>query len=84
MGLSAKEKKLLANLQKKAEEPDAPPVGKSISINLDLSNADQLKLAKQYGFLPADDVDDDDDDDGDEDADDDTPKRRGYFGDGAK
>lgn len=83
MGLSEKEKKILERLTKKAEEPDSAPVGKSVSVHVDLSDAKQVALAIKHGFLGADDLDDDDDgdDDGDDDKPDETPKRRGYFGD---
>lgn len=70
---------MLAALQKKAEEPDAPPVGKSVSITLDLGNAEQVKQAKRYGFLPADLDDEEEEETPDEEEE--TPKRRGYFGD---
>lgn len=76
MGLSEKEKKMLAALQKKAEEPDAPPVGKSISIHLDLGNADQVAQAKKYGFLPNDLDDEEEEEEKEEET---TPRRRGYF-----
>lgn len=74
---------MLERLTKKAEEPDAPAVGKSVSVHVDLSDAKQVALAVKHGFLGSDDLDDDDDDDDDtdkKDDDDDTPKRKGYFG----
>ena len=82
MGLTSKEKKLLENLTRKAEEPDAGPVSKSVNVLVDLKDAASVAMAKKFGFLPDDDDDTDDDDTDDtDDADkgDDTPKRRGYF-----
>jgi hypothetical protein len=82
VGLTSKEKKLLENLTRKAEEPDAGPVSKSVNVLVDLKDAASVAMAKKFGFLPDDDDADDDDADGDADTDaegDDTPKRRGYF-----
>lgn len=86
MGLSADEQKLLKRLQRKSEEPDAPPVGKSLSISVDLGDEKQVERAQKLGLLGGllggpddDDTDDDDDDNTDDDDDDDTPRRRGYF-----
>ena len=84
MGLNAKEKKLLESLTKKAEEPDAGPVSKSVRVNVDLSDPKSVALAIKHGFLDPDEDDDDDDDADDKDDKDDTPKRRGYFGDADK
>ena len=81
MGLSKDEQKMLKRLQAKAEEPDPPAVGRTLSASIDLGDEKQVAAAKKYGFLPPDDDDgDDDDDDDDDDADaDHPPRRRGYF-----
>jgi hypothetical protein len=85
VGLSASEKKLLEKLTKKAEEPDAGPVSKSVRVNVDLSDPKSVALAIKHGFLDPDEEDDDDDGDKDDKDDkDETPKRRGYFADGDK
>lgn len=83
MGLSASEKKMLERLQAKAEEPDAPPVGRTLNASIDLGDPKQVALAQKFGFLTADEVEDDidGDDDNDDDKGDETPKRRGYFND---
>ena len=72
---------MLERLQQKAEEPDAPPVGRSVNFNVDLGNKDAVALALKHGLLTEDDLDDDGDDDGgdDDDKGDTPPKRRGYF-----
>ena len=81
MGLSESEKNLLKRLQAKAEEPDAPPVSRSLTAHIDLGDAKQVALAIKHGFLSSDEVDDlKSDDDSGEDTDE-TPKRKGYFGD---
>ena len=88
MGLTADEKKMLKQLQRKAEEPDPAPMGTSRSVHIDLSNPTAVKNAIKWGFLSGDnDGDDGGDDeeeveDGSDDEDtDETPKRRGYFND---
>lgn len=86
MALTDKEKATLEALNKKAKEPDAAPVGRSLRANIDLGDEKQVSLARKLGFLPSE--EDDDDDDGKDkkdkkdkkDDDDDTPNRRGYFG----
>ena len=75
--LSKDEQKMLKQLQAKAEAPDAPPVGRSVTAHVDLSDPKQVSLAQRFGFLSADDEDDDDDDDAQEDEE--TPKRKGFF-----
>jgi hypothetical protein len=81
VGLSKKEQTMLENLQRKAEEPDSGPVGKSVSVMVNLADAAQVAMAKKFGFLPDDDADGDDGDDDDDAREDDSgPKRRGYFG----
>lgn len=77
MGLTDEEKKLMAKLQKKAEEPDAPPVGKSVNVIVDLKDKAQVAMAKKFGFLPDD--DDEEEESEEEEEVDDKPKRRGYF-----
>lgn len=78
--LSKSEQSLFDKLKDKIEAPDTSPVGRSVRVNVDLSDPKQVALAIKHGFLDSDDDDDDDDDDkGDKDDKDDTPKRRGYF-----
>lgn len=81
MGLTAAEKKALERLQRKAEEPDAPPVSRSITATVDLSDPKSIAAAIKHGFLTSDEVEDlqDDEGDGESDEGDETPKRRGYF-----
>lgn len=80
MGLTAKEKKALEALQRKAEEPDPPAIGRSATFNIDLGDKEQVSLAQRLGLIPGDDdADDDADEDGSDDEGDETPKRRGYF-----
>lgn len=83
MGLSAKESKLLENLLKKKDQPDAPPTGKSLNISIDLGDDKQVERAQKLGLFDGifgDDDDDDDGDDGDDgDGDEEVPRRRGYF-----
>lgn len=84
MGLTDEEKRTLAALNKKAKEPDPPPVGKSVNITIDPKDPDSVAFAVKHGFLrgddPVGDADggDDGDGDGDDDADE-TPKRKGFF-----
>lgn len=79
MGLSDKEKRMLKALQTKAEEPDAPAVGRSLTAHINLSDPKEVALAIKHGFLSGDDDDADDDDDDDAADDEDTPKRKGFF-----
>lgn len=78
--LSAKEAKLLKDLQDKSEAPDAPSVARSLNVSIDLGDDKQVARAMKLGLL--DGVDDDDEGDGDDgdSGGDDTPRRRGYFG----
>lgn len=82
MGLTAAEKKALDRLQKKAEEPDSPPVSKSISATVDLSDPKSIAAAVKHGFLTEDQADDllddaKDDSNGKKEAS--TPRRKSYF-----
>jgi hypothetical protein len=70
----------MERLAKKAEEPDAPAVNRSVTAHVDLTDPKSIALAIKHGFLSADEVDDDDDDD-DESKPEDKPKRPGFFGD---
>lgn len=80
MGLSAAEKKALDRLQKKADEPDAPPVSRSVSATVDLSDPKSIAAAVKHGFLTADEAEDlKDDDDDNEDKKHTTPRRKSYF-----
>lgn len=82
--LSDSEQELLDKLTRKREAPDAPPVNKSISANIDLSDDKQVALAIKHGFLTAEEVKEEkekaDDKEGDKgkrrDA---TPRRRGSY-----
>lgn len=78
--LSKKEQDLLDRLNAKLEAPESSPANRSISVNIDLGDEKQVKLAQRFGFLDRDDDEDDDDgsDDDDKEADQ-PPKRRGYF-----
>lgn len=78
MGLSPKEREILERLSKKAEEPDTPPVGKSVSATVDLSDPKSVALAIKHGFLTPDEVEDLEDDDEEAPADE-KPKRNSYF-----
>jgi hypothetical protein len=88
MGLSDSEKELLERLTKKSKEPDAPPVSKSISANIDLGDDKQVERAIEHGFLTRAEVkalkegdDNGDDDKGNKSTA--TPRRKGsYFKDG--
>lgn len=86
--LSDSEQELYDRLHKKRESPDAPPVSKSISANIDLGDANQVKLAIEHGFLTAAEVKElkeggDENGDGDGKKSTATPRRKGsYFKDG--
>ena len=85
--LTAKEKELLDKLNKKADEPDAPAVSKSISANIDLSDDKQIAAAIKHGFLTADEVEELQEDERDDKGKKQgaaTPRRRGYFKDDDK
>lgn len=82
MALSEKEQEILDKLSKKAKEPDAPPVSKSISATVDLSNEKSVAAAIKHGFLTADEVEDLKEEEAAEKKEkkgDATPRRRGYF-----
>ena len=81
--LSEKEKALLESLQAKAEAPDAPAIGRSISAHVDLGDEKQVALAIKHGFLTADEVEELNEGEGDDTGKEgnETPTRRGYFGD---
>ena len=81
--LTDEEQSLLKKLKAKMDAPEAPAVGKSVQVIIDLGDAAQVKLAKLHGFLTGDDDDSEDDaanDDDDDSRPADTPPRRsGYF-----
>lgn len=83
---TAEEQELYDRLTKKREAPDAPPVGKSISANIDLGDDKQIERAIEHGFLTRAEVKalkDGDDDNGDGKKSPATPRRKGsYFKDG--
>lgn len=71
---------MLKALQEKSEAPDAPSVGRSISVQIDLGDAKQVALAQRHGFLdPDEDESDKEAPEGDTKDADEKPKRRGYF-----
>ena len=80
--LSDAEQKLLDKLNAKREAPDAPSIGKTLNVTIDLGDPEQVKTAQRFGLL--DGLDDDGDGDGDgkggdDDDGDEPPRRRGYF-----
>lgn len=78
MGLSAEQKKQLAELQRLEKEPDTP--APNVTFNLDLSSDAAWERAAKLGIIPSED-DGDEDEDGDSDGDgEEAPRRRGYFG----
>lgn len=80
--LSEKEAAALKRLQEKAEAPDAPSVGRSINVNVDLSDPKQIALAIKHGFLTPDEVDElEEEETGNGEEGEETPRRKGFFGD---
>lgn len=79
VGLTADEKKLMERLARKAEEPDEPPMGKSVSFSIDLGDDKQIAKAIKLGLLNPFSDDEDEDKEDKEDEKDDAPKRGGYF-----
>lgn len=85
--LSKSEQAALKKLQDKSEAPDAPPVSRSVSATVDLSDPKSVALAIKHGFLTADEaeeLEEEEDDKGKGKKGDATPRRRGYFNDGEK
>ena len=81
--LTAQEEEMLEKLARKREAPDAPPVGKSISASIDLSDDKQIARAIEHGFLTAAEVKELKEEEKEEKKKDSTPRRRGsYFKDG--
>lgn len=87
--LSDREQEILDQLTKKRESPDAPPVSKSISANIDLGDEKQVARAIEHGFLTAAEVKELKEDEKNGDGGDGkgkgtaTPRRKGsYFKDG--
>jgi hypothetical protein len=76
--LSDSEQELFDKLTAKSKAPDAPPVGKSISANIDLSDDKQVALAIKHGFLTSEEVREEKEEEKKEKKDS-TPRRRGYF-----
>ena len=78
--LSEAENALLKKLQDKADAPDAPPISKSISATVDLSDPKSIAAAIKHGFLTADEADELVEDEKEKkEKPDATPRRRGYF-----
>lgn len=79
--LSKKEEAMFKALQEKMEAPDAPSIGRSVNVTIDLGDPKQVARAIKMGLLDNDEDDDTEDDGagGDDDDSDDTPRRKGYF-----
>lgn len=77
--LSESEKAMLKRLQEKADAPDAPPISKSITATVDLSNEKSIAAAIKHGFLTADEAEELKEEEKKEKKGDATPRRRGYF-----
>lgn len=81
MGLTDQEKATLEALSKKAKEPDAPPMGRNVSVSIDMGDAEQVAKAQKWGFLPPDEEPAEGGEGGEGGAgDEDPPKRGGFFG----
>jgi hypothetical protein len=82
--LSDSEQELLDKLTQKSKAPDAPPVSKSISANIDLSDDKQIARAIEHGFLTPAEVKEmkEEEEKDKKKGGDSTPRRRGYFKDG--
>lgn len=78
--LSAQEKAMLERLTAKQDAPDAPAVGRSVNVTINLGDEKQVARAIKMGLLDddSDPVDDGNNEDNQA-EDDDAPKRRGYF-----
>lgn len=81
MPLSDEEQATFKELQRKAKEPAAAPVGKSINVTVDLSDEKQVARAIKHGFLTAEEVAEDKEGDNGDGEGDETPRRKGYFSD---
>lgn len=80
MPLSKREQDLLDKLNKKAEEPETPPISKSISATVDLSDPKSIAAAIKHGFLTSDEVEElKEEEEEKEKSKDATPRRKGYF-----
>lgn len=80
--LSDSEKAMLKKLQEKSEAPDAPPVTKSVSATVDLSNEKSIAAAIKHGFLTEDEAEElveDEKENGKKTSSASTPRRKGYF-----
>jgi hypothetical protein len=80
--LTAQEEAILARLAKKREAPDPGPVGRSVSVTVNLGDSKQVALAQKLGLFDLDDDEPDEPNDTTDEPDDlpdDTPKRRGFF-----
>lgn len=84
--LSSREEKVLKELMRKREAPDAPSASRALNISIDLGDEKQVERAQRLGLLDMfsgnDDEEDEERTDGDGDDDDDeeeAPRRRGYF-----
>lgn len=75
---------MFERLKAKMDAPEARPTERSIRANIDLGDPNQVKLARQLGFLdPEEDEEEEKSKKGkgkeEEEETDETPKRRGYF-----
>ena len=69
---------MLDQLKAKMEAPDEAPIGRSIRVNIDMSDDNQVKKAQKWGLLPAD--EEEETEGGSEgEGGEETPKRRGFF-----
>ena len=79
--LTAEEEQTLKGLLEKRKAPDAPAIGKTLNVTVDLGDPEQVARAQRLGLLDL--FDDDGDGDGDgaggDDDGDEPPRRRGYF-----
>lgn len=82
MGLTDQEKATLEALSKKAKEPDPPPLGRSVSISVNMDDAEQVAKAQKWGFLPPDEEPPAEGGEGGESGEsgEDQPQRGGFFG----
>lgn len=79
--LSKEEQRMLRRLQEKSEAPDAPPIGKTVNVAVDLGDKNQVAMAQRLGLfdgLAAEEEEETEEEESEEEADE-TPKRRGYF-----
>ena len=79
--LTDDEANMLKKLMAKREAPDAPAVGRSISVSIDLGDEAQVRRAQRLGLLDSDEAESNGAEAEGESEGDEKPKRRGYFDD---